>query len=89
MPVISNGYDAPGTILDKCSPEFREYYYGADLIISKGQGNYESLSTEPEKIYFLLMAKCKPVASQFGVNTGDLIAASKKGLKEIPIPFNN
>ena len=42
--LIDNGSDAPGTILEECSSEFRSRYENADLIIAKGQGNYESLS---------------------------------------------
>ena len=42
--VIDNGSDAPGTLLEDCSPEFRRRFVDADLIIAKGQGNFESLS---------------------------------------------
>ncbi len=42
--VIDNGSDAPGTIIEDCSPEFVQYFNDADLIIAKGQGNYETLS---------------------------------------------
>ncbi len=41
--VISNGYDAPSTLLNRCSDEFLDVYKSADLIISKGQGNLEGL----------------------------------------------
>jgi hypothetical protein len=40
--VISNGSDAPGTLLEDCSPKFRVRFAAADLVIAKGQGNYES-----------------------------------------------
>ncbi len=50
--VISNGYDAPSTILDKCSAEFRMAYERADLIISKGQGNLEGLIDVKDKKIF-------------------------------------
>ena len=39
--VISNGYDAPSTILSRVSKEFMEIYTKADVVISKGQGNLE------------------------------------------------
>jgi predicted nucleic acid-binding Zn ribbon protein len=42
--VVENGSDAPGTILEGCSGGFRERFERSDLIIAKGQGNYESLS---------------------------------------------
>ncbi len=72
--VISNGYDAPSTILPACSPDFMKIYNQADIIISKGQGNLEGLINEKDKnIYFLLMVKCKVMARQVGVNQGDVV----------------
>jgi len=71
--IISSGSDAPGIILSQCSQEMLDLYYSADVIISKGQGNYESLSDESINIFFLLKAKCLLVASQLGVSIGDAI----------------
>ena len=68
--LTDNGSDAPGTILEECSPEFRTRYANADLIIAKGQGNYESLSHRRENLYFLFMAKCPVVAGQLRVAPG-------------------
>ncbi|MFW2366986.1 MAG: damage-control phosphatase ARMT1 family protein [Desulforhopalus sp.] len=56
--IISNGTRCPGTVLEECSPEFLEYFDSADLIISKGQGNFESLSQVKREIFFLLTIKC-------------------------------
>ena len=42
--IIDNGDTSPGTIMADTSPEFRKAFYDADVIISKGQGNYESLN---------------------------------------------
>jgi hypothetical protein len=64
--IISNGSDAPATILSQCSPEMLSYYHAADLIISKGQGNYESLSDRSENIFFLLKVKCPVIARDSG-----------------------
>jgi len=66
--VIDNGSDAPGTVLEDCSLSFQERFLDADLIISKGQGNYETLSDVDANIVFLLKAKC-PVAAQ-GIGCG-------------------
>lgn len=55
--VISNGSDAPGTILNDCSPKFKKTFEEADLIIAKGQGNFESLSHHPANIFFLFKIK--------------------------------
>jgi len=56
--VIDNGSDAPGTILKDCSVEFQNRFHNADLIISKGQGNYETLNDVPGNVYFLFKTKC-------------------------------
>jgi damage-control phosphatase, subfamily I len=61
--IISNGTDCPGTPLPHCSHAFKEAFQRADLIISKGQGNFETLSTTPAPLYFLLTVKCRVVAA--------------------------
>ncbi|GAF05301.1 damage-control phosphatase ARMT1 family protein [Saccharicrinis fermentans] len=72
--VISNGYDAPSTLYECCSSEFKKAYDSADLIISKGQGNFEGLMhAKHSHLYFLLMAKCKPIAQMLHVAKGDLV----------------
>ena len=74
VPVIDNGSDAPGTILASCSPAFRRRFAAADLIIAKGQGNYETLSdTDHGRIWFVLKAKCPVIADHLGCATGDLV----------------
>jgi len=75
--VIDNGSDAPGTILDDCSQEFRERFWSADLIIAKGQGNYETLSEVDKNIFFLLQAKCPVIARDIGCEVGSFIVESK------------
>jgi len=71
--VIDNGSDGPGTILGDCSPEFLRRYEAADLVIAKGQGNFETLSEEPQNIFFLLRAKCKVIASHIGCPQGTFL----------------
>lgn len=68
--VIDNGSDAPGTLLDDCSPGFRRRFSEADLIIAKGQGNYESLSQVAAPVYFLFKVKCSVVAEHIGEPVG-------------------
>ncbi|MCW5208015.1 DUF89 family protein, partial [Desulfobulbus sp. US2] len=60
--VISNGTRCPGTPLESCSEEFKEHFQAADLIISKGMGNFETLSEVSAPIFFLFTVKCKQVA---------------------------
>jgi hypothetical protein len=72
--IISNGYDAPSTIPDKCSKRFQEIYRKADLVISKGQGNLEGLLNEKGKnIFFLLTVKCDVMAHLIGAQKNDLV----------------
>lgn len=60
--VISNGTACPGTPLQQCTREFRELFASADVVISKGQGNFETLSEEGRPVYHLLTVKCPVVA---------------------------
>ncbi len=71
--VIDNGSDAPGTVLDECSDMFRRLFQSADIVISKGQGNYETLSDIHKNIFFLLKAKCTVTAKHIGCNLGDSV----------------
>ncbi len=71
--VIDNGSDAPGTILEDCSPEFRRRFDQADLIVAKGQGNYETLGDVPKDIFFVLKAKCPVIARHLGCHVGSLV----------------
>lgn len=69
--VITSGFAAPSILLNYCSPEFIEEFNKADLIISKGQGNFEGLSElNDQRIFFLLIAKCDVVAEQLRVSKG-------------------
>ena len=76
--VIDNGSDAPGTILETCSQSFRDRFENADLIIAKGQGNYETLSDLDKNIFFILKAKCPVIARDIGCEIGDMILHHRK-----------
>jgi len=76
--IITNGDDAPGTILENTSAEFKDIFEQAGLIISKGQGNFEGLSGCGKNIYFLLMAKCEHVANHLAVKKGDFIVKRER-----------
>jgi len=71
--IIGNGSDAPGTILDDCSDELCERFASADMVIAKGQGNYETLSDAPRPVWFILMAKCAVIAHHIGCDTGSFV----------------
>ncbi|MFQ5721976.1 MAG: DUF89 domain-containing protein [Candidatus Aminicenantales bacterium] len=77
--IVSTGCDAPGIVLNLCSKEFLEIYHSADLVISKGQGNYEGLSGEKGSIFFLLKAKCSVIALDIGVKQGSIMLMRANG----------
>nr|WP_312576244.1 ARMT1-like domain-containing protein [Sedimentibacter sp.] len=75
--VIDNGHNAQGTVLSDCSSSFNSEFDKADLIISKGQANFETLSDiKDKKIFYLLRAKCSSVASAIGCNRMDYVLTS-------------
>ncbi len=71
--IIDNGDGSLGTVLNRTSPEFKEAYKKADVVIAKGQANYECLSEENKNIYFLLMTKCDVIAKDIGVEEKKMI----------------
>ena len=71
--VVSTGSDAPGTILDDCSEEFRRLYDSAKLIIAKGQANYETLSDAGSQVFCLLQTKCPVIARDVGVPVKSIV----------------
>jgi hypothetical protein len=73
--IIDNGSDAPGTVLDDCSQDFRRRFTEADLILAKGQGNFETLSDAPGNIFLLFKAKCPVTAAHAGVPLGTHVLA--------------
>ena len=71
--VVSSGLDVPGTVLKFSSKNFRRTFKKAGMVISKGQGNFEALSSEKkEDLFFLFMAKCPVVAKHLSCNVGDI-----------------
>lgn len=72
--IINNGTDIPGTVLTACSNEFLRLFNHAQVIISKGQGNFESLVDEQrKKIYFIFLCKCHLFEQKLGLNKHDLV----------------
>jgi uncharacterized protein with ATP-grasp and redox domains len=82
VPVITNGNDGMGTVLEQCSQEFMAVFHEADLIISKGLGNYETLicydeAQLPQTVAFLFKAKCDFIAQFSGTQLGDCVIRIK------------
>jgi uncharacterized protein with ATP-grasp and redox domains len=78
--VIDNGNDGIGTLLEACSPGFMKEFRAADVIISKGQANYETLvQAGDERVFFLFKVKCPVVASFLNRQNGDLVLTGGAG----------
>jgi len=76
--VIETGSDDMGINWERCSEELRSRFEKADIIISKGQANFETLSERKENIYFLLKAKCSSIAEELGVKPMDMVFLKNK-----------
>ncbi len=70
VPLISNGSDAPGTVLEDCSQAFRAVFDQTDVVLAKGQGNFETLSDAPRDICFLFKVKCPVIATKVALPVG-------------------
>ena len=89
--VMDNGSDAPGTILDTCSAEFRDRFARSDLVIAKGQGNYETLGRGDREVVFLLKVKCPVVARSIGCDAGRSLVCHSRPTRQrtsstVPVP---
>jgi uncharacterized protein with ATP-grasp and redox domains len=71
--VIETGSQSPGTILSQCSPEFQDIFERSDLVISKGQANYETLDENGDKVFFLLRVKCPVLGRQLEAPIASLV----------------
>ena len=76
--VIPNGADIPGTVPRECSREFLDLYRRADVVVAKGQGNFETLNEEERKIWFLFQVKCPVIAGHYGYAVGDWMVLEKE-----------
>ena len=77
--IISNGSDYPGTVLRDCSKQVQELFQSADIVIAKGQGNYESIDGDRRNLFYLFKVKCPVVASQLKVDVNDMVFMSRAG----------
>jgi len=72
--VVESGSPVSGTPLELCTEEFRELFFSSGIVISKGQGNFETLSGSGREVFHLLVAKCPVIASRTGAPMGSFIA---------------
>ena len=72
--LIDSGVNTPGFVYSRATPHAKKLFDEADLVISKGMGNYECLSpSHRDKICFLLKVKCGVVANSLGGEVGDIV----------------
>ena len=77
--VIDNGDCVLGTLLYRTSPEFNEAFYGADVVICKGMGNYEGLhACDRGNLWFLLISKCPTIAKLTHSPKGSILCLRKE-----------
>lgn len=76
--IISTGSAAPGILLDEVSEEFIGVFYDADIVISKGQGNYETLNDIDRQIFFVMTVKCEVVSRHLNVPVGESVLYFKQ-----------
>jgi len=71
--VITTGSRFPGVIISDCSDSFRKRFEEADVVVAKGQANYETLESAPKRVFHLMRAKCPTVSRDLGVPVGSWI----------------
>ena len=68
--IVASGSGAPGLVLSDCTDEARRLFEAADMVVAKGQGNYEALSDAPRDVFFLLMVKCDVISRDLQAPVG-------------------
>lgn len=76
--IISSGSSLSGTLLPYCNHNFLQLFNQSDMIISKGQGNFEGLHQAERDIYFLFIAKCSVIAEMIEGEIGNMILLYKQ-----------
>lgn len=76
--VIDNGGAFIGSPLGLVPPSFVERLHRADMLIGKGQGNYETLDEFPGDVFLILRAKCEAIAAHMGVKYGQVALISTR-----------
>jgi len=71
--IISTGSGIPGILIDGVSKKFKDIFYSADMVLSKGQGNFETLSDIDREIFFLFKIKCDTVSKILNLPLGESI----------------
>ncbi len=78
VPVVSAGDPLPGVVWERSSLEFQRAFAAADMVLAKGMGNFEGLTSVEGPVFFLFRAKCRPVSLEAGVALGDLVLLARR-----------
>lgn len=72
--LVDSGVNTPGFAYERANEASQKLFDEADLVITKGMGNYECLSPSPRtNLCYLLKIKCNVVANSLGQNVGDIV----------------
>ncbi|MBO5387572.1 MAG: DUF89 family protein, partial [Lachnospiraceae bacterium] len=82
---IGNGNGAPGTVIKLLSEEAKQALFEADMIISKGQGNFESLFAEGLNPYYIFLCKCELFVRRFGLKQYESVFMKEERIKGIEV----
>ena len=86
---IGNGNGAPGTVIKLLSEEAKQALLEADMIISKGQGNFESLFAEGLNPYYIFLCKCELFVRRFGLKQYESVFMKEERIKGIEVCQRN
>jgi len=73
--LVETGSRSPGTVLGQCTEEFQDLFLKSELILAKGQANFETLEGQYENVFFLFRVKCPLLGKEIDAPTGSLILA--------------
>lgn len=82
---IGNGNGAPGTVIKELSPEAKKIITSADVIIAKGQGNFESMFGEGLNPYYMFLCKCGLFTKRFGIEKFSSVFRKEERIKNLKI----
>ena len=81
VPCLGNGNGAPGSVVKRFSQEAKKLFMEADLIIAKGQGNFESLFGEGFNPYYLFLCKCELFVRRFGLEKYESVFVKEERMR--------
>lgn len=87
--ILETGSDMPGTILEECSAGFLKIFNESDLVIAKGQANYETLQGCNRDVFHLMQVKCPVIARDTGHKISTWLVARNNSQQNISDEGNN